>query len=279
MFQELGRFSSKPNVFEYYTAADLWTDDHISSQMLAYHLNEDLDISSRNHSFIDQSVVWIWKHFNLGSETRVADFGCGPGLYTSRLARKGATVMGIDFSPRSIEYAREQAARESLQIDYVEGNYLECHIEGEFDLIIMIMCDFCALSPKQRATLLGRFRSSLKDDGAVLLDVYSLKALDAYQETAEFAENLMNGFWSPERYFGFRKTFKYEDERITLDKYTIVEENRTRTIYNWLQYYSQDSLSAEFEENGFQVAGVYSDVAGARFETGSSEFAVIARPI
>ena len=76
--------NSRPKPFEFYTASDLWTDEHTSQQMLAYHLKEDIDVSSRNAKFIDRSVEWICTHFNVTAETKIADFGCGPGLYTSR---------------------------------------------------------------------------------------------------------------------------------------------------------------------------------------------------
>jgi 2-polyprenyl-3-methyl-5-hydroxy-6-metoxy-1,4-benzoquinol methylase len=68
-------------------------------------------------------------------------------LYTERLAKCGANVTGIDFSKRSIEYAMDVAAREQLNIRYVNQNYLEFETEDRFDLVLMIMCDFCALSP------------------------------------------------------------------------------------------------------------------------------------
>ena len=59
MFDVLQQINSKPKPFEFYTADSLWTDEHTSKQMLAYHLNESLDISSRNPAIIDRSVDWI----------------------------------------------------------------------------------------------------------------------------------------------------------------------------------------------------------------------------
>jgi hypothetical protein len=35
MFEELEKISSRPRPFEFYTASDLWTDEHTSEQMLA----------------------------------------------------------------------------------------------------------------------------------------------------------------------------------------------------------------------------------------------------
>ena len=186
MFKELEEINTRPEPFQYYTAEALWTDEHTSKQMLKYHLNDAVDLSSRNSQFIQRSVEWIASHFNIHSQTSIADFGCGPGLYTSRLAEKGADVTGIDFSENSIRYAKETAAQKGLDIHYIRQNYLEFETEKRFDLIIMIMCDFCPLSPAQRQTMLRMFNTLLNPGGAVLLDVHSFAYFDQCKEAATY---------------------------------------------------------------------------------------------
>ena len=276
MFEQLVDINARPQPFESYTAKELWTDEHTSEQMLMYHLNDNVDASSRNTAFISRSVEWIASHFSIGAGTRIADFGCGPGLYATRLAQKQAAVTGIDFSARSIRYAQEVAAKEGVTVQYVNQDYLQYETDDRFDLIIMIMCDFCALSPTQRKTMLKKFRTMLAPGGSVLLDVYSLTAFGQREESATYEVDQLSGFWSPNRYYGFLNTFKYEEEKVILDKYTIVEERRTRTVFNWLQYFSPESLRAEFVENGLDVEGLFADVAGAKFSPDSPEFAVVA---
>jgi cyclopropane fatty-acyl-phospholipid synthase-like methyltransferase len=244
--------------------------------MLAYHLNESIDVSSRNLEFIEGSVEWIVSHFGVDSNTEIADFGCGPGLYASRLAQKRAKVTGIDFSESSIRYARETAEKQVLNINYIHANYLDFNTPDRFDLIMMIMCDFCALSPEQRKVMIKKFDSFLKPGGSVLLDVYSLKSFDQKVESATYELNQLNNFWSPEDYYCFVNTFKYDKEKVTLDKYTIIEESRTRTVYNWLQHFSKESLRDEFEENSLKVEEFYSDVAGSPFGPEISEIAIVA---
>ena len=277
MFEQLEDINNRPEPFECYTAADLWAGNHTSEQMLAYHLNADIDVSSRRFEFVHQSVAWIGSHFNVGTGTRIADFGCGPGLYANRLARLGAIVTGIDFSKRSIEHARTAAAEEGLTAAYVHQNYLEFDTEDRFDIILMIMCDFCALSPAQRMTMLEKFQALMASGGSVLLDVYSVNAFEQREEAVSYEENLLNGFWSPEKYYGFLNTFKYDDAGVVLDKYTIVEAKRTRTIYNWFQYFSPGSLQRELEKAGFAQHELYGDVAGAPFVESASEFAIVAK--
>jgi SAM-dependent methyltransferase len=277
MFEQLEAINARPAPFQFYTAEALWNDPYTSSKMLECHLNPNIDVSSRRAEFIDRSVEWIVDRFGVRSGTRIADFGCGPGLYTSRLAATGADVTGIDFSARSIRYARESAAQRGLPIDYVQQNYLEYTTEKRFDLITMIFCDYCALSPAQRLALRGRWRELLVNGGAVLLDVYTMHAYAQRREARTYQLNRSNDFWSPGRHYRFLTTFKYDEERVALDKYTIIEPARTRVVYNWLQYFDEESLRREFEGNGFEVAGLYADVAGASLTPDAPEMAIVAR--
>ena len=277
LFEQIKEINSRPKPFEFYTAAELCADEHTSAQMLQYHLNEKIDVSSRHHAFIDRSVEWIVSHFNIGPDTAIADFGCGPGLYALRLAQTGASVTGIDFSKRSIDYAKNTAAQKGLNINYINENYLDFETDQKFDLVIMIMCDFCALSPAQRKLLLTKFYTLLKPGGSIVLDGYTLNAFEAKQESAAYERNQLNGLWSPNDYYAFVNTFKYDDEKVTLDKYTLIEESRIRTIYNWLQYFSRETLTTELIENGFQIKDFFADVAGSHFNPNSSEMAVVAK--
>ena len=275
-FEELEKINHKPKPFEFYTASDLWTDEYTSKQMLSYHLNENIDVSSRKAAFINKSVDWIASHFNIVPDTKIADFGCGPGLYASRLAKRKAQVTGIDFSKRSIEYAQSEAKKEGLGINYVNQNYFDFETDDKFDLIIMIMCDFCVLDPEKRNLMLQKFHKLLVPGGTLLFDAYSYNAFEQREEAATYEVNQLNSFWSPDKYYGFVNTFKYEKEKVVLDKYTIIEASRTRTVYNWLQYFSPEQLENEVKEYGFAV-DLYSNAAGDKFDSEGNEFAIVAK--
>ena len=109
------------------------------------------------------------------------------------------------------------------------------------------------------------------------MDSVSLNTFNSRNEVATYERNQLDNFWSSDNYYGFLNIFKYEIEKVTLDKYTIIEEARIRVVYNWLQYFSQDSLREEFEENGFEAEEFYSDVAGSTFSPESPDIAIVAR--
>ena len=87
-------------------------------------------------------------------------------MYATRLARRQADVTAIDFSKRSIQYARQVATTEGLSIRYENQDYLEFKTDDRFHLILMIMCDFCALSPAQRKNMLRKFYTVLEPGGS-----------------------------------------------------------------------------------------------------------------
>ncbi len=83
-----------------------WNDPGFSHRMLKEHLSQAHDAASRRTPTINKHVNWIHKFVLRERPSRILDLGCGPGLYSSRLAALGHTCHGIDFSPASIAYAR-----------------------------------------------------------------------------------------------------------------------------------------------------------------------------
>ena len=277
MFKELEKINQKPKSYEFYTAEFLWNDEYISKKMLEYHLNEYVDPASRKKAFIDKSVTWIVSRFNVGPKKKICDFGCGPGLYTIQLAENGANVTGVDFSERSIQYARSIVSQKNIKINYVLQNYLQFTSTVRYDLITLIFEDLCALSPIQRKTLFKIFYESLKENGAILLDVLSEKYYNTTNEKTSYEYSPGNGFWTPYPYYVFLNTFKYEKEKVILDKYTLFGKTLTKEVYNWLQCYSYDSLRKELQDNGFQIVEHYSDVSGTPYSKDSKDIAIVAK--
>ncbi len=67
---------------------------------------------------------------------RVLHLQCHIGIDTLCLARRGAVVTGLDFSPVAIGHARELAARADLEADFVQGEVYDAPklVGTDFDL-------------------------------------------------------------------------------------------------------------------------------------------------
>lgn len=97
---------------------------------------------------------------------RAIDLGCGRGLYTQQLARRGWQVVGIDNVPRAIDAANRRGVSGAT---FVVGDVtaLEPADLGTFDFFLDVGC-FQGLNSEQR---LGEGRSvrALANPGATLL--------------------------------------------------------------------------------------------------------------
>ena len=276
MFSFLKEQNSRPPLFSAYTAEELWTDPHVASQMLTHHLDPDQDLASRNHTFIERSIRWLSESFHLESGKSVLDLGCGPGLYANGLAELGALVTGVDFSAHSLTHARSVAESRGLQVAYHQANYLDLEVDGSFDLILLIFGDFCPLSPVQRGTLLDKVSAWLAPGGRFVFDVSSTAQCDSVDEVSDFEWAPEGGFWSLDPYFLFTNRFKYPEEDAYLDRYAIVEADRQREIFNWIQCFDQDRLTAELSEAGWEVEEFLGNLAGDPLDQKAKEFGVVA---
>ncbi len=276
MYEALRRFSEKPPVFSQNTVSDLWTDAHIAERMLSLHIDPEAALASRQASVIDASVAWLDDQISL-QDKRLCDLGCGPGLYTSRFSSLGAQVFGIDFSPTSIAYAKREAARLKQQITYEEADYTKADLPDGLDIVTLIFWDFAVMPPDTRAALLHKIKKALNPGGCFVFDVPSLAAFSQFGEEAIIEPQFMEGFWAPGAYVGLKKSYRYETEAVSLDRYWIVEETREREIFNWLQYFSLESLTAELEKAGFTPAVTAGALTGEPFDAQSDTIAMIAR--
>jgi SAM-dependent methyltransferase len=242
-----------------------WDDPHISSQMLKVHLNPDIDAASRKTETIERSVKWLIEMLGLKPGDSILDLGCGPGLYASRFARAGLQVTGVDTSRRSIEYAKNDASENKLNICYRYQNYLELNDENQYESAFLIYGDFCPLSPEQRSTLLRNIRRALKPDGKFVLDV-STRACRKKHGVRNSWNATGNGFWKPGPHLVLEEGFDYPEQSIWLDQYIVIEADGTIAVYrNWFQDYTPESITAELTQAGFSVESLWGDLTGVQY--------------
>lgn len=274
--RNLLRQIQKPELFAKNTAP-FWDDPHISEEMLKAHLDPNRDLASRKHETIDRSVEWIMKELALQKGNKILDLGCGPGLYCTRFAERGFIVTGIDYSKRSIQYAKEYAASNKLAIDYICKDYLTIDYNNAFDLVILIYCDFGVLSDQDRDLLLCKIHKSMKPGGYFVFDVCTPKYHDSIKEerTWKYEEK---GFWRQIPYLFFTEKVKYPKQNVLLTQYFVLDNNSKFDIYRiWDHAYSKESISMVLSNAGFNDIQFYGDITGKEYSDNSETMGIIAR--
>ncbi len=257
------------------STAPMWDDEYISEWMLRAHLDPDEDGASRKLTFIEASVSWLVDYAKLTSGAAVLDLGCGPGLYTERLARRGCAVTGIDFARRSLAYAKTQAVKAGLAINYVYDNYLTAAYPTAQDLVMMIYCDFGVLSGVEARLLLDKVYAALKPGGCFIFDVFTPERYRGKQLKTNWSVQ-EGGFWRPGSHLCLYQEFDYPAERVFLDQYIIVEPNERIAVYrNWNRYYTPAAITALAAPVGFRVKELFGDVAGRPFVEDADTLGVV----
>lgn len=273
---KLIKLSEKPKLFEK-TETDFWDDEHISKKMLEAHLNPDWDAASRKFSTMDGSVKWLDEDIFSDKDIKIFDLGCGPGLYALRLAKRGYSVTGIDFSQRSINYAIKKAKENELDIKYIYQDYLTIDFKSEFDVIMLIFCDFGALTNSERDILLKKIYKALKPGGLFIFDVFTDKNRNE-SDLGRSWENTKDGFWDKKPYLALTETFLYSEADTFLDQTIVMNEDEEINIYRLFNhFYTKTTLSKVLDTFGFRKYDYYSDVSGEEYSEESETLAVVAK--
>ncbi len=151
-----------------------WDDPEFSKRMLSEHLSQDHDLASRKQEIIKAQVEWIQQNFSSSSTMRLLDIGCGPGLYIEQLVKLGYECSGIDFSPASIEYARNHSGDKA---HLVEGDVRTVDFGDGYDMAMMLYGELDVFSPMESKQILKKVHSALKPGGKLLLEVHKLDAV------------------------------------------------------------------------------------------------------
>ncbi|MCP4392967.1 MAG: class I SAM-dependent methyltransferase [Alphaproteobacteria bacterium] len=248
-YKELIKRTQRPELYEKGTSI-MWTDEYISKQLLDLHINPHVDLASRKEETIGDLVNWI---LDIATEPKMSilDLGCGPGLYSEKLATKGHSVTGVDFSKNSIEYAKNQATLKQLDIDYIVENYLNLDFDNKFDLVLLIYTDLCPLLPEERDKLLKVVHKALKPGGMFIFDVVNDRNVDKkiIPQSWDVEES---GFWRKHPYIALANGHHYPENNVILNQHTVINEDDSIDTYHfWSHYYNQEQLTEILSNSGF----------------------------
>jgi SAM-dependent methyltransferase len=253
-----------------------WNDSHISKGMLDAHLNPDNDAASRKHKTINKEVNHLISSGVLKPGDKVLDLGCGPGLYSSRLAKKGIKVTGIDISKYSLDYAGHYAAEKNLDIDYRLINFFDIDYSGIFDAVIQVNGELNTFSDDKRDELLEKLRKALIPGGHLIFDVTT--------RVTRMKEGLKNnwyasdgGFWRPDKHLVLERGFDYPEDSVWLDQYIIIDSAGVKVYNNWFHDYDLDTIREVIQNAGFDVIETWNDLTRSQYSKDGEWLAIVAK--
>ncbi|WP_319560168.1 class I SAM-dependent methyltransferase [Marispirochaeta sp.] len=274
----LHRLEKKPGLYD---PGDFifWTDPYISSHVLEAHLDPLSDDASRRAETIEKTLRFISDRYPPETHPRLLDLGCGPGLYASQFHDAGYHVTGIDFSPVSIRYAKENARKSRREITYLNIDYREWKAEEDScEIIVMIFGDFCVLDPGSRKKLLANIRRALSPGGVFLFDVFTEMYLPYPDERAWYTM-LRDGFWHSGKNLVLEIKHRYPEKSVHLNRYLIITEDGTvRSCNLWHRWFERAEIREYLQQEGFTVEAMWADLAGTPLKPSPEWIGIAAIP-
>jgi SAM-dependent methyltransferase len=238
-----------------------WNDPDFSRRMLKEHLSQKHDAASRRTSVIKKHVDWIHNFVLNGNPSHILDLGCGPGLYTARLATFGHVCHGIDFGPASIEYAVKNAPENcSFSLGDIRGT----DFGSGYDLVMLIFGEFNVFKLEDANLILNKAHTALKPGGKILLEPHTFDAVYELGNQPATWYSARNELFAEEPHLCLMESFWDEDLSVAIERYIIVNaaSGEVTRYASSTQAYENDELAEMLKQAGFKNPEFYPSLKG-----------------
>ena len=244
-----------------------WDDPAFSRRMLKEHLSQKHDAASRRIPIIKKHVDWIHSFVLNQKPSRILDLGCGPGLYSARLASLGHVCHGIDFGPASIEYAVEHAPE---NCSYTLGDIRATDFGSGYDLVMFIFGEFNVFKPKDAKLILRKVYTTLNPNGKILLEPQTFDAVYGIGNQPATWYSAENELFADVPHLCLMEPFWNEEQAVAIERFYIVDAAGGEvTRYSAsTQAYENEQLVAMLENAGFHEPDVFPALTGAPDDQG-----------
>lgn len=230
-----------------------WNEPGFSQRMLLEHLSQEHDAASRRFEIIDEHVEWIHQSLLSGRPTRILDLGCGPGLYTGRLAKRGHECTGIDFSPASIAYAQEYAQANKLYCSYIQQDLRVAGYGHGYGLVMLIFGEFNTFRPAEAGLILEKAHQALAEGGRLLLEVHTFAAVHDLGKRPPSWYSTHRGLFSDRPHLCLMENFWDAQKNVATERYFILDglTGKVTRYAASMQAYTDEQYRSLLEECGF----------------------------
>jgi SAM-dependent methyltransferase len=191
--------------------------------MLREHLSQKHDAASRGTKLVDRHVAWLHEHAIPRTRGSVLDLTCGPGLYTSRLARLGHRCFGVDISPASIEHARADAADGALACTYMLGDLRTAPLGAGHGAALLLFGELNAFPRGDVPGILERIHASLTGGGVLVLEVSTEAAVKSHGHATPTWYPSARSLFGDGSHLVLKESAWHPAERAATDRWLVVD--------------------------------------------------------
>ncbi len=215
---------------------------------------------------VDQIIALL----NIQPGARVLDLACGPGRHSLEFARRGYRVTGVDRTTLYLKQAREQAAREGLDVEFVQCDMREFVRAGAFDAAINMFSAFGYFDdPADDRRVAQNVCEALGPGGAFLIQTMGKEVL---------ARIFQERRWSEEDGVIWLEEGKILDNWARSETRWILFKDAERHEFRFtLRLYAATEMMALLQDCGFASTRIFGDLVGAPYDQDAKRLHAVAR--
>jgi ubiquinone/menaquinone biosynthesis C-methylase UbiE len=237
-----------------------WNQEAFSQRMLQEHLDESHGAASRISAERELQLSWLRQKLDLQPGMRILDMTCGPGFYAVDLAKQGCSVVGVDFSPAAIAYARQLAEAEGVadRCTFVEQDVLQMDYDGQgFDAALFIYGQLAVFPRHQAQILLQKIACALRPGGRLCVELLNQERIDKCSSNWWFTDN--TGLWGSAPFLHLGERFWLPDQQTSMERFQIIhlETGQMDEITLCDQSYAVETMCEMMKTAGFPTVNVH----------------------
>ncbi len=206
---------------------------------------------------------------NIQPGAQILDLACGPGRHSLEFARRGFRVTGVDRTTLYLKQAREQAAREGLDVEFVQTDMREFVRPNAFDAAINMFSAFGYFDdPADDRRVARNVCQSLDAGGAFLIQTMGKEVL---------AHIFQDRRWSEEDGMIWLEEGKVLDNWARSETRWILFKGAERHEFRFtLRLYAATEMIALLKDCGFASTHIFGDLAGAPYDQNAKRLHAVA---
>lgn len=226
--------------------------------------------------FGNDSEFFCKQAHDLGARN-IIDLGCGTGLLTLELAKRGHSATGIEPAAAMLSVAQEKPGANAIK--WIRGSYEQMQ-ELRADMIIMTshVAQFF-LDDADWLAMLRTAHKTLNNGGYLVFDIRRLThppfPTFPTEDSPKEVKNTSAGtvqWWS--------KLLRVENKRVSYElHYLFADSGQKIASLNELAFRSQDEITQALVDTGFEVQNIYGDWDKSLVTDNSPEMIFIAKEV
>jgi len=202
---------------------------------------------------------------------RVLDLCCGPGRHSVALARRGFDVTGVDRSAFLLHRARERAAENDVEVEWVEADMRRFSRPDSFDLVISLYTSFGYFENRDNDNhVLEGIYQNLAPGGVVVFDLMGKERLARIFQPTSSREG-------PDGALLVERHKIVDDWTRAREEWILIKEESAKTFKFLLNLYCGHDIREMLERAGFTHIYLHGDLTGSPYDTDATRLVAVAR--